>query len=439
MLTALLTSLQTSLGQIFSKPFAMGSLLPLLLFLGSCLGLASKLGGAAGRWAASVNPLLGTSANVATAAGSLTVWALAFMGVAVLWSGMSSFLLELLEGKHLGFLARILYAAQMQQIAEIDGKIQEYRRNLRELEQPQAGAAAPQAAHFALKSQLRAARNTGQALQNTTFPRHWWARLYAVARNKPGARDLARVRWRRRTGRVNTLATLTPAVTALSTALRSGTSKPLEYAHVEMVQAIDDSRERLRFEVQRLMNLRQFTYPTVSNANRGETALTVAAPTRLGNLTRTMRSYALDRYGMELDIFWTRLQRVLQKDQAFYSTLSDAKSQVDFLVSLSWLAMVFAVFWSFYCLLVQPAPLEFLLVTAVGPIVARLLYLTTCQNYLVFADLMRSSVDQFRFDLLDNLHMRHPPGNREEVQLWRLLGGWMGYGNDVDVTFKDPT
>ena len=437
MLSALLASLQTSLGQIFSKPFAMGSLLPLLLFLGSSIGLASKLGGAAGRWAAIVNPLIGPSASVTSAVWSLTVWALAFIAVAVLWSGMSSFLLELLEGKHLGFLARIFYAGQLRQIAEIDSKIQGYRRNLRELEQPQPGAAVPQAAHFALKSQLRTAKAAGQATRNATYPRHWWSRWYAVAGNKDGARDLARVRWRRQTGQVNTLATLTPAITALDAALRSGTSKRLEFDHVEMLEAIDESRERLRFEVKRLMNLRQFTYPTVSNANRGETALTVAAPTRLGNLTRTMGSYALDRYGMDLDIFWTRLQRVLQKEQTFYSTLSETKSQVDFLVSLFWLAVIFTVFWSVYCLFVQPAPREFLLVAAAGPIVARLLYLTTCQNYLVFADLMRSSVDQFRFDLLGNLQVRRPPGNREEVQLWRLLGGWMGYGNDVDVTFKD--
>jgi hypothetical protein len=216
-----------------------------------------------------------------------------------------------------------------------------------------------------------------------------------------------------------------------------GSSKQLAFDHVELLSAIDDSRERLRFEWQRLVNLRQFTYPTVSNASRGETSLRVLAPTRLGNLTRTMRSYALDRYGIDLDIFWTRLQRELQKETLFSATVSDAKTEVDFLVSLFFLTMIFTVFWSSYCLWVQPSTVCFLMVAVLGPIVARLLYLATCQNYLVFADLMRSSVDHFRFALLNDLHMLRPPGNREEVLIWRLLGGWMGYGNDVDVTFKD--
>jgi len=129
----------------------------------------------------------------------------------------------------------------------------------------------------------------------------------------------------------------------------------------------------------------------------------------------------------------------LQKEDSFNSTISDSKIQVDFLVSLFVLTVIFTVFWSAYCLWVQPAPIEFLLVAALGPVAARLLYLATCQNYLVFADLMRSSVDHFRFALLDDLHIRKPSGNREEVFLWRLLGGWMGYGNDVNVTFKDQS
>lgn len=117
--------------------------------------------------------------------------------------------------------------------------------------------------------------------------------------------------------------------------------------------------------------------------------------------------------------------------------MSDAKSQVDFLVSLFCLTVLFTTFWSGYTLCVQPSPRAFVMIGTIGPIVARILYLVTCQTYLVFADLMRSSVDQFRFDLLTNLHIQHPPGNHEEVVLWRSLGGWIGYGNEEDIIFKD--
>jgi hypothetical protein len=437
MFSTLLSSLQTSLGKVFSKSLVVGSVMPILLFLGASMGLAAKLGGRAGNWAAATGPLFGASAPLAWI---LAVWLLAILAISMIWSGLSSFLLELLEGRHLGFLAPILYAGQVRQQADIDSKIQRYTRNLREFTDPLPGASALNAAHYQLKSDLRDARAQGMAHPHPCYPQNWIGRLSARWQNKHGMRALWRVRWLRLTGQVNTLETIKPAVEALANELRVGTSESLALDNVELLNAINDSRERLSFERLRLTNLRQFTYPTVSNVGRGETTgLRVLAPTRLGNLTRTMRSYALDRYGMDLDIFWTRLQRELQKEDSFNSTISDSKIQVDFLVSLFVLTVIFTVFWSAYCLWVQPAPIEFLLVAALGPVAARLLYLATCQNYLVFADLMRSSVDHFRFALLDDLHIRKPSGNREEVFLWRLLGGWMGYGNDVNVTFKDQS
>ena len=51
MLGALFSSFQTSLGQIFSKPFAMGSLLPILFFFGASAGVATGAGGKAKDWA----------------------------------------------------------------------------------------------------------------------------------------------------------------------------------------------------------------------------------------------------------------------------------------------------------------------------------------------------------------------------------------------------
>ena len=434
MFSALLSSLQTSLGQVFSKPFVVGSVLPIVLFLGACLGLAARLGGRAGTWAATANQLLGPSPPLAW---TVAVGLMAIIAVSMLWSGLNGFLLEVLEGKHLGFLAWILYAGQVRQQADIDNKIQRYLRNRREFEDPLPGATVPIAAHYQLKSILRDAMAQGKANQHPCYPRNWFGRLSSGLQSKHGMRALWRVRWLRLTGQVNTLGTIKPAVDALANELRVGTSKPLALEHVELLNAIDDSRERLHFEWRRLVNLRQFTYPTVSNAAPGETSLRVLAPTRLGNLTRTMRSYALDRYGIDLDIFWTRIQRELQKEALFNATVSDAKTQVDFLVSLFFLTSIFIVFWSSYCLWIQPSPVSFLMLAAVGPIMARLLYLATCQNYLVFADLMRSSVDHFRFALLSDLHILRPPGNREELLLWGLLGGWMGYGNDVDVTFTN--
>ena len=103
MLGALLSSLQSSLGQLFSKAFLLGSVVPMLLFLVVCLWFATGLGGAAQHWADAVNPLLTISTSVPNTAWQLTMWMLALIGLSLIWSGLNGFLLELLEGKHLGF------------------------------------------------------------------------------------------------------------------------------------------------------------------------------------------------------------------------------------------------------------------------------------------------------------------------------------------------
>jgi hypothetical protein len=270
MLGALFSSFQTSLGQIFSKPFAMGSLLPILLFLGACAGLATELGGSAKEWAVKVTPLLSST----TSAGwSFTVWLVAVLTISLLWSGLNGFLLELLEGKHLGFVARIFYASQVRRADDIDNQIRRLRRELAELDRPARGSAPLPAAQYELKRRLRTARATGEAKSNTAYPADRRHRLWSIVLGKHGARDLTRVRWRRITGQVNTLSTLQPAVAALETELATGNSTPLEFDHVELLRAIDDSRERLRFELQRLMNLRQFTYPCAAPGQRPQRGL----------------------------------------------------------------------------------------------------------------------------------------------------------------------
>jgi hypothetical protein len=433
MFSTLLSTLQSSLTG-FPKPFVMSSLLPITVFVAACFGMANHLGGRLAAWSNVLNPAVKPTSDPWTfAAGTIGIMAAAFF-----WSGLNAFLLEVLEGKHLGWFSRWLYAGEADRLRQLDEQLEWYQRNLRTLESAD-GAGLRQSVHYTMKKQLRDARQTGQRLTHPDYPGTRDMRAMAWVEDSPGARAIAAVKWRRRFGLSNTRETLQPAVDALSRELAKGTSDGVKQDHVAMISSIDEARERLRYESQRLVNRRQFLFPTVSNASRGETSLTVLAPTRLGNVTRTIRSYALDRYGLDLDIFWTRLQKVATSDDKSFTNLQDAKNQVDFLVSVFWLTVIFTVLWSAVSLWVQPAPRTFLATTAAGPIVARLVYLAAVQNYLVFADLMRSEVDLFRFNLLGALHVETPPGNREETAVWQNLGGWMGYGNDNDVIFKGRT
>jgi hypothetical protein len=99
MLSLLFSSLQSSLNAVFSRSFVVGSFLPLSLFVAACTVMAYHVGGLAQSWVALINP--------ASAAGGATPWNVAaallvVSGLAVVLSGLNGFLLELLEGKHLG-------------------------------------------------------------------------------------------------------------------------------------------------------------------------------------------------------------------------------------------------------------------------------------------------------------------------------------------------
>src|ERR1051325_417804 len=130
MLSALFTSLNTSLGNIVSKAFAMGSLLPVVLFLAASFGLANAIGGTPKAWAQYCNP----ATNSGNVPWILTAASVGIMGAAVVISGLNSFLLQLLEGKHCRWLASLLIAGQMREARRMDGLIDEYAAQLRNLD-----------------------------------------------------------------------------------------------------------------------------------------------------------------------------------------------------------------------------------------------------------------------------------------------------------------
>ena len=84
------------------------------------------------------------------------------------------------------------------------------------------------------------------------------------------------------------------------------------------------------------------------------------------------------------------------------------------------------------------SPFGFLKVTTVGPVVALSFYWTACRSYVNFADLLRTSVDLFRFSLLKSLDLPLPQTISEEKRLWLSLGNAMGYVQEIPITYKHP-
>jgi len=203
------------------------------------------------------------------------------------------------------------------------------------------------------------------------------------------------------------------------------------------------SRDQYKYQLLQLSNLKQFSYPgevgdPSDRDKRESSSVNVLAPTQFGNIGRTMRSYALTRYALDLDLFWTRLQRSIQNsggNDKFYQVLSEGKAQVDFFVAMTFLAAVFTVVWVTTLFIQMRRPGAFLAVALLGPVAMYTFYILACQAYRVFADLIRTGVDTYRFQLLLDLKVAMPAGSREEQDLWDLLGGRTGYDTKADLLY----
>jgi ABC-type multidrug transport system fused ATPase/permease subunit len=175
---------------------------------------------------------------------------------------------------------------------------------------------------------------------------------------------------------------------------------------------------RLDTRADELWNAREFNY-----------GLDVVAPTRVGNIARSIPSYARGRYGMNLDVFWTRLQKVMQPDSAHYSSVLDAKAQLDFFITSFYLVNASFLVWLFVLPFVSDSVLLYAGLVIAAPLIAGLLYRGCVMSYHGFADLVRSSVDHYRFKLLEALHVRFPQTLEQEQRLWNTLGQLAGYGS----------
>ena len=170
-------------------------------------------------------------------------------------------------------------------------------------------------------------------------------------------------------------------------------------------------------------------------ARAGDTA--AVAPTVLGNVAAGMQSYAIGRYRMDLVTMWSRLQPLLQARKEFYAGLEDAKLRLDFLVACTWLCAATSVVWIVALPLASGPWLAFLAVALLGPIATRLCYWSAVQSYITFADLVRTAVDLYRFDLLKALHVDLPTRLGHERRIWQALSMTISYGSEwMDIGYR---
>jgi hypothetical protein len=395
-----LSGLLEKLKGLFTPAFLISSVTPLFCFVlvnGAILGRFSE---AVDR---SVQGyfLLDTAPKTVIAA----IVSVALLVVAYVFSTLNLGLREILEGQRLPEWLRAQLCSS--ETARLDALLMQLRESQKTRFRFQR-----QAPSWVKK--LRVARGAGVKIGTCTYPEDCPAHA-ALA-------ELEKMRWR---GAALTVERLKECVDLLeacllkssSEILNNPASRRLDHDHQRMLELIEYARQRVEADYIRLFNERDFNF-----------SRDTVAPTRMGNIAESVRSYAQSRYRMNLVFFWTRLQKVLQEKAEFYKTLQDAKTQLDFTVSLFWLTAVSTAVWVLVLPVLSRTWLPLIAVWAIGPVLMRTWYLVGVQNYRSFADLLRSSLDLFRFELLKELKVALPDDAEAEGALWDRLNRRIGYG-----------
>lgn len=162
---------------------------------------------------------------------------------------------------------------------------------------------------------------------------------------------------------------------------------------------------------ERLITDREYRFPAESDL----------APTEFGNAAVLHRDYALTRYGLDIEYFWTRLHPIVAKDEHLSASVESARVQMEYAVAMVWTSAVFTVAWSFILALTSTS-VPLYASTAIGGAVATVMfYRTAVRKLRTFSDVIRSAIDLHRFDLLKALHIPLPTGAAEEPACWTAV------------------
>ncbi len=421
MLSTLLDSIRSQFG---SKSFWLTGMLPLLLFL------AASVFTAAPHYPA-LMPFLTKAETWEAKTFKYSLAVLLLTVLAYLLSTMSSVLLRMLEGRigPLAWLSPVLCPAHGERLRHID---RTYREAL-----VAEGKIRKQKGAWLKK--LKDARAVGRAMPElSALEEKAWPQT-------PAGRSLDAIRKVQGSNAYLQDDAIDRAVTLLADDLKAHKSAGtgvLADARFDMEAAIQYALDRREFDKRRLLQERHTTYPgvrpTSTDQPTGPVANNILAPTRLGNIGRAIGTYTLVRYQMDLDIFWTRLQNSLQKDaKEYYTVLQDSKAQVDTMVMLCWMSVAYTLVWLIALLTLPTSTVrQFLTVGIAGTLAAMTFYTLACESYRVFADVMRSAVDLFRFQMLKALSIPLPADSDDEKDLWLRLGNATGFLDPQDFRYK---
>ena len=416
MLSSLLTNLQT----LISGRFVISAFFPILTFWILNGAMAAWLNAPFRAWFKKViaQPTVGQSSFI------LATLLIGTALSAYLYSALLPAIQSILEGRWPPWLVRLFLPPQVHQLEMIEEQVRKIRRLRGGLENPIPPKTKPPFQDW--RDRLRDARRRGHDSHGG---------VNRFTRSSDGAIEVRKLETLRRRNTSIDAASLERAVMAMVMGLENNDADAvgpaggydLEGSRSALRELIDYAVDHAKSEDMRLGNKVRFSF-----------GLQRPAPTLMGNVANTIQSYAEQRYKLNFEVFWTRMQRAIQKDKDFGPILQQEKTQLDFLVSCTSLTVVWWLVWSTSLASMKAGREHFLLVAVGGPIMAYAWYRIAVAQYRTFADVLRTSIDLFRFDMLSDLHFALPADVSDERDVWETLHKLTQFAEPINLHYQHP-
>lgn len=171
------------------------------------------------------------------------------------------------------------------------------------------------------------------------------------------------------------------------------------------------------------------------NLDRQFGTLETLRATALGNIIESYRQYPFKRYKMEAEIFWPRLLLVIKPE--YLTLVQEPRILLDFSLTMASLGAIY----SFMALLIGPwlwFNLWFWIPQAiVGLIFCIFFYRLGVSAAFQYGEMVRSSFDLFRLDLMANLNRPRPSTFNVEQNQWEELSKLAAYGEKIDFKISE--
>lgn len=404
----MLSSLISNLATYFSKYFLVASYLPTLIFVllnSVCSYLAFE---AFHDW---VDEQLGAADGIAKSLFGTTVFALITLALAYTLSTLIDPMRRVLEGRWPRWLARFFYPLQELRRLHIEaarGEAAKAQANMAEVDQWEEALIGARTNGGETKLALvdgEAYRGLvrmlekGEVLrsQNRIIPHGQLAAIFAALRIQLSNHDA-----------------LQPC----------GGRLLLDGLHARFIRLLDYTRRFAPAEHMRLLTELQSSFGTN------------LAPTSMGNVANAMETYAERRYNCNLALFWSNLQFAIPKDARALATLEDAKAKLDFMVGSAWLTLLSAFVWVAVLGASSDRLYWFLCAGIGGPTLAYVWYRAAIEQYRAFADVVITSLDMYRLDILQILRVPAPVDAADERETWDTLHRLANYPEGENENFR---